>query len=33
MNEAGVAPPGLKPIQNPIIELRTNVRQYFVAGP
>src|SRR3990172_6081606 len=28
MNEAGVAPPGLKPIQNPIMEPRTNVRQY-----
>ncbi len=27
MNDAGVAPPGLKPIQNPMKELRTKVRQ------
>ena len=25
MNDAGVAPPGLKPIQNPMKEPRTNV--------
>jgi hypothetical protein len=29
MNEAGVAPPGLNPIQNPIIALRRKVRQYL----
>src|SRR6266481_3689869 len=28
MNEAGVAPPGLKPIQNPMKQLRRKVRQY-----
>jgi len=27
MNDAGVAPPGLKPIQKPMNEPRTNVRQ------
>src|SRR6267378_4250982 len=28
MNDAGVAPPGLNPIQNPMMQLRRNVRQY-----
>src|SRR5882672_5778149 len=28
MNDAGVAPPGLKPIQKPMMQLRRNVRQY-----
>src|SRR5256886_8664183 len=28
MNDAGVAPPGLNPIQKPMMQLRRNVRQY-----